>query len=125
MSHPHVRRRGKPTILIPRVKGWLEVGRSYAFGYGLSKIREAVGRAGSIKQAAGDLGLSYRYVWGRIKEAESAPGRRLVETHVGGRDPQRSALTPEARRLVADFLALRARMTELVQREFARHFGGR
>ena len=111
--------------LTPRLKVWLEHRGEYAFGHGLCQILEAVAWTGSIKHAATELGKSYRYVWGRIKEAERALGQRLVETHVGGRDPQRSALTPEARRLVADFLDLRARMIELVQQEFSRRFGQR
>jgi molybdate transport system regulatory protein len=125
MSHRQAQRRTQQTGLVPRVKVWLEADDCYAFGYGLSLILQAVDQAGSIKQAAADLGLSYRYVWGRIKEAERALGRQLVETHVGGKGPQRSALTPEARQLLADFLELRGRMIELVRDEFGRRFRAR
>ena len=108
---------------IPRVKGWLELGGRYAFGLGVAEILQAVERAGSIKQAAADLGKSYRYVWGRLKQAEQVLGRPLVEARVGGQGSQRSSLTPEARQLAAAFLALRGRMAQAVQEEFARHFG--
>ena len=104
------------------MKVWIETEGHYALGFGLSQILEAIERAGSIKQAARDLGKSYRYVWGRIKEAERALGAQLVETQVGGQGTQRSELTQTARRLVHDFLALRRRMQELVVREFRRHF---
>jgi molybdate transport repressor ModE-like protein len=123
MSHSRARRVAHPPPLVPRVKVWLEAGGRYAFGLGISSILQAVDRAGSIKQAAGDLGLSYRHVWGRVKEAERALGRRLVLTQVGGKGPQRSSLTPEARQLVADFLAVRGQMVQLVEQEFARRFG--
>src|SRR5438309_2220310 len=86
--------------LVPRVKVWLEYRGHYAFGFGICEILKAVDRAGSIKQAAGDLGKSYRYVWGRIKEAEHALGQLLVQTQVGGQGSQRSALTEAARQLV-------------------------
>ena len=112
----------RSAALTPRVKVWLEAGGRYAFGFGISEILQAVERAGSIKQAAADLGKSYRHVWGRIKEAEAALGRPLVESQVGGRDVQRTSLTPEARRLVAAFLALRERMIAVLRREFARRF---
>ncbi len=115
-------RRPKRTAFSPRVKVWLEIEGRYAFGFGVSEILQAVDRAGSIKQAAADLGKSYRYVWGRVKKAEQALGRHLVETQVGGQGAQRSSLTPEARRLTAAFLALRSRMTELARQEFARRF---
>jgi molybdate transport repressor ModE-like protein len=116
-------RRPKQTALAPRIKVWLERDGRYAFGLGVAEILQAVERAGSIKQAAGDLGKSYRHVWGRLKQAERVLGRPLVEARVGGQGSQRSSLTPEARRLAAAFLALRGRMAEAVQEEFARHFG--
>jgi molybdate transport repressor ModE-like protein len=109
--------------LRPRIKVWLEIDGEYALGHGLCEMLQAVDRAGSIKQAASDLGKSYRYVWGRIKEAEETLGGQLVESHVGGTGVQRSLLTAPARRLVADYLALRKRMRETMNREFTRRFG--
>ena len=122
MTPRSARRRPRQTPLAPRVKVWLEVEGRYAFGFGVSEILQAVDRAGPIKQAAAGLGLSYRHVWGRIKEAEQALGWQLVEAQVGGAGTRRSSLTPEARRLLADFLALRSRMQQLLQDEFTRHF---
>ena len=118
------RQRGSRTRprLTPRVKVWLEVNGRYGFGFGIAEILQAIEQAGSIKQAAADLGKSYRYVWGRLKEAEDAMGQSLVETQVGGRGTQRSSLTPTARRFLTDFLAMRARMTEVMEQEFARRF---
>src|SRR5271157_2638732 len=113
--------RKQQVVLAPRVKVWLEADGRYAFGFGISEILLAVDRAGSIKQAASDLGKSYRYVWGRIKKAEEVLGHTLVETQVGGKDIQRSALSPEARRLLDSFLAMRHRMMQFVQEEFHRH----
>jgi molybdate transport system regulatory protein len=104
----------------PRVKVWLETEGRYAFGFGLCEILRAVDRAGSIKQASADLGKSYRHVWGRIKEAERALGRQLVVTQVGGRDLQRSSLTPEARRMASAFLDLRDSLKRAADQEFAR-----
>ncbi len=106
----------------PRVKVWLECGDDYVFGHGISEILQAVDAAGSIKGAAARVGKSYRHVWSRIKEAEAAFGRPLIEAHVGGAGTRRSFLTDEARRLVADFSALRESATEYVGREFERRF---
>jgi molybdate transport system regulatory protein len=121
MIRPSVFSRRKHRPLVPRLKVWLETreGR-YAFGFGISEMLQAVDRTGSIKRAAADLGKSYRYVWGRIKAVEQTLGRSLVETQVGGQGTQRSSLTPEARRLLTAFVALRSRMAQLLQQEFAR-----
>jgi molybdate transport system regulatory protein len=122
MRRAHATSKGRSTALQPRVKVWLEAGGRYAFGFGVCEMLQAVDRHRSIKQAAAELGKSYRYVWGRIKAAEATLGRQLVETHVGGKDVQRSLLTPEAKHLVADFLALREEMTALLRHEFAHRF---
>jgi molybdate transport system regulatory protein len=115
-------RPGKQQPLTPRVKVWLETDGRYAFGFGLAEILSAVDRAGSIKQAAADVGKSYRHVWGRIKQAERALGEGLVETRVGGTGARRSSLTPTARQLVDDFLAVRRRLSEVAEQEFADRF---
>jgi molybdate transport system regulatory protein len=101
---------------------WLETDGKYVFGWGVCEILQAVDETGSIKQAAGKLGKSYRYIWGRVKEAEKVLGEPLIEAHVGGKGTQRSFLTPAARHLVANFLEIRQRMFDLLREEFARRF---
>jgi molybdate transport system regulatory protein len=117
------RRDRQTAALQPRIKVWLEAEGRYAFGFGLCEILQAVEQTGSIKQAAGTLGKSYRYIWGRLKQSEDALGRQLVETQVGGKDAQRSHLTPEAGRLLADFLALREDLKSLLNSAYRRRFG--
>jgi molybdate transport system regulatory protein len=106
-----------PALLSPRVKVWVEAEGGYSFGSGLVEMLEAVDHAGSIKQAAADLKRSYRHVWDRIKDAENGLRLALVTTHVGGQGSQRSELTAGARRLIADFRALRDTMIEAMERE--------
>jgi molybdate transport system regulatory protein len=120
MTHSRPGRKHPP--LVPRIKIWLETRGQYAFGFGLAEILQAVDHAGSIKHGAQDLGKSYRHVWGRIKQAERVLGQQLVETQVGGKNPQRSALTTVARQLVVEFLAVRRRMIQLAEQEFAVRF---
>jgi molybdate transport system regulatory protein len=105
-----------------RIKVWLEADGRYVFGFGLSEILKAVEAAGSIKEAAQRLGKSYRYVWGRIKKAESTLGQSLVDARVGGKDSHRSGITELARRLVTDYDALRQRMFDVAEEEFGHRF---
>jgi molybdate transport system regulatory protein len=109
----------------PRVKVWLELRGEYVFGQGLVRMLEAVRKTGSIKEAARKLGKSYRYVWGRIKQAEEAIGESLVESQVGGTGSHRSDLTPRAVELLEAFQALRQRVTDVLEKEFTLHFGGK
>jgi molybdate transport system regulatory protein len=120
MAQPTMPQADAQARLRPRVKVWFEAEGGYSFGSGLIAILQEVDRAGSIKQAAGALGQSYRHIWGRIKEAEQAVGSPLVETQVGGQGSNRSGLTETARRLVADFLAIRDRMVRVMEDEVTR-----
>ncbi len=112
----------KATRAEARVKVWLEVDGQYVFGFGISEILKAVEAVGSIKAAASRLGKSYRYVWGRIKKAETTLGESLVRTRVGGKGVSRSELTDVARTLVRDYDALRKRMFEVAREEFGHCF---
>ncbi|MBI5761441.1 MAG: LysR family transcriptional regulator [Planctomycetales bacterium] len=106
----------------PHVKVWMERGGEYLFGYGIAEILRAVDESGSTKEAAEALGKSCRYVWGRIKDAETALNDVLVETRVGCSDAQRSNLTPLGKRLMTDFLDLRERVFAMVEAEFRKRF---
>jgi molybdate transport system regulatory protein len=120
MPHLHARRRTRPRLLVPHVKFWLEVGDRNAFCHGLTDMLQAIERTGSIKLAARELGRSYRFVWGKIKRVEKAIGTQLVQTQIGGKVSQRSTLTPAARRMIDGFHAVRLRLIQVVEQEFAR-----
>lgn len=109
----------KPVVgrLTPRVKVWFEGANGHSFGAGLIQILEVIRRTGSIKQAAADLGRSYRHVWARLKRAEDAVGKALVTSRVGGQGTHRSDLTPAAADLIAQFSKLRERMIAELERE--------
>jgi molybdate transport system regulatory protein len=101
----------------------LELDGEYTFGWGICEILQAVEATGSIKSAARSLGKSYRYVWGRIKDAERTLGQPLVVAQVGGCGRDRSSLTEFAKQSVDGFLKLRGRLLEILDQEFARQFG--
>lgn len=94
----------------PRVKVWLEIDDQHAFCSGMCRILQAIDRTGSIKHAAAEVGRSYRFVWGRIKEVELACGIPLVDAHVGGGKERRSFLTPAGRSLLESFVRLQAKL---------------
>jgi len=75
------------------------------FGSGRIAMLKAIERNRSLKAAAEELNMSYRSLWGKIKKSEDLLGLKLLERKVGGGGGG-STLTPEAKRLVADFQAL-------------------
>ncbi len=113
---------GSGTIA-PRVKLWFELDGRRVFCAGICQILQAVEQTGSIKEAAATMGRSYRFVWGRLKEAEVTFGQQLVETRVGGELAQRSVLTSAGRRLVENYQQLRQKLFDVADAEFAKLFG--
>lgn len=112
-------KKNRPAAVRPRVKIWLEASGESILCPGLCAILKAVHETGSIKDAAAKVGRSYRFVWSRIKEAEQAFSESLVETRVGGREANRSELTPLAQGLVEDFDTLCQQVYHLIDEVFA------
>jgi molybdate transport system regulatory protein len=94
-------------------KLWLEK-NGMAFGEGFFKILLYVSMSRSMAQAAREMGMSYRSVWGKIKTAENAWGVQLVNTQVGGEMGGGASLTPEARELLRTYNKIKEEMEQMV-----------
>lgn len=94
-------------------KLWLEK-NGIAFGEGFFKILLYVSMSKSMAQAAREMGMSYRSVWGKIKTAENAWGVQLVFTQVGGEMGGGASLTPEAQELLRTYNKIKEEMEQKV-----------
>mgnify|MGYP001049408235 CR=1 FL=1 len=76
-----------PEVVKPRpaFKVWLETDEGYVFGPGVYSLLRKVRETGTLKEAAGALGMSYRYAWGLVRKAEERLGEPLLKAHKGGR----------------------------------------
>lgn len=106
-----------------RSKIWIEdeMGR-VVFGQGRQKIFEAVIRHGSIHAAAKELKMSYRAVWGKLKDTEERMGQPLLVRQVGGATGGGSELTPLGKNLFEKFSDLQALVATEVEKLFKRSF---
>jgi molybdate transport system regulatory protein len=89
--------------VFPRVKLWIvDSEDDILMGGGRQSILEVIERTGSMNKAAAELGMSYRTLWGKIRETEQRLGYALVEnkskTKRGG-----SRLTAEGTALLERF----------------------
>ena len=114
--------RSSANAISPRIKLWFELDGRRVFCAGVCQILQAVEETGSIKEAAASIGRSYRFVWGRLKEAEATLGQQLVETRVGGELAQRSGLTDAGRRLIKNYQLIRQKLFAVADAEFAKLF---
>ncbi|MEK0429888.1 MAG: hypothetical protein RL001_2415 [Pseudomonadota bacterium] len=73
----------------------------------LLSLLRAIEEAGSIARAAQTVGLSYRYAWGLLREAESLFGHSLMQTGRG----RGTSLSPLAEKLIWADRRIAARLT--------------
>ena len=89
-------------------KLWLETEEGYVFGPGIYSLLCKVEEKGTLKEAAINLGMSYRYAWGLLKKAEDKLGAPLTLTYKGGREGGGGAvLTDQGQKLIKEFELLR------------------
>ena len=85
----------------PKIKVWV-IFEAVKFGDGRAALLDLIDSLGSISQAAARSGMSYRNLWGYLRELEAAAGFRFLERRRGqapraGRDsPARAARSCDA-----------------------------
>ena len=102
-------------------KLWLDY-EGRAFGDGPARLLSGVERAGSLRKAAQELGMSYNKAWRILHAAEERLGFALLDRSVGGSLGGGSHLTPEARDLVMRYQASAAEIEQALEAAFQRHF---
>jgi len=127
---PRSRSAGKPqvrsgaSIPAPKVKVWIAFPAGAKFGHGRAELLELIDRLGSIQQAVQEIGMSYRYAWGYLRELEAAAGVKLLERPAGRGPAAGTRLSPEGRRFLERYRRFESGMAAEAERRFARIFGG-
>jgi molybdate transport system regulatory protein len=100
----------------PAFKVWMETDEGYVFGPGVYSLLKKITEVGTLKEAAAELGMSYRYAWGLIKKAEDKLGESLLTAHKGGRSGGGGAeLTERGKQFLVEFQKLREQMIYVTQ----------
>jgi molybdate transport repressor ModE-like protein len=94
--------------------------REGVFGDGKARLLAEVLRTASLRQAAQNLGISYRKAWGDLRKAERCLGAVLVTSERGGSRGGRSLVTERGKLILAAYCSLRARAEQRLQSEFQR-----
>lgn len=99
----------------PRIRIVLDDG-TIALGPGKADLLDAIGRTGSIRGAAEELGMSYMRAWTLVRTMNAAFRSPLVEKERGGSGHGRAELTARGR----EVLELYRTMEDKAQRAVAR-----
>lgn len=86
-----------------KAKAWLEKDGNFLLSEGRAKILKLVGETNSLSKTAEEMKMSYRHLWGEIKEMESAFGRPLVRSQRGGVHGGRTELTTQGKKLLLEY----------------------
>lgn len=99
-----------------KLLGRLSVDTEFGSFLGDTRIRllEAIGRYGSITQAAKAVPLSYKAAWDAIDAMNNLADETLVERSVGGKHGGGTRLTAYGERLIAMFRALEQEYQQMV-----------
>jgi molybdate transport system regulatory protein len=105
-----------------RVNGslWIEGDGQRFFGPGPVELLELIGKTGSISKAAKAMGMSYKKAWEIVNRINGMAAKPFVVTSVGGEDGGGSAISPEAKEMVAWYRDLRERFRLFLESESAR-----
>lgn len=88
------------------------------FGRGIVLLLDNIEKTGSIKKAAGSMGMAYSKAWKILNAVEKEFGIKLLE-----RDGHRgSSLSPQARQLLDAYKAVLDEIDEAADYAFKRHF---
>lgn len=92
--------------------------KSRGFGRGIVMLLDNIEKTGSIRKAAGDMGMAYSKAWKILTEVEREFAISLLE-----RDGHRgSSLSPQARLLLDAYKNALKEVNEAADRAFKRHF---
>ncbi|NPA75400.1 MAG: NUDIX domain-containing protein [Euryarchaeota archaeon] len=86
-----------------KYKFWFEGRNGYIFGQGGYLLLKNIEKLGSLRQAAIELGMSYRHAWGLIKEIEENTGTEIIASARGGKGGGESHLTPAGKKLIEEY----------------------
>jgi molybdate transport system regulatory protein len=108
--------------LAPKLKVWVVLTDQVQFGYGRAQLLRAIDDLGSIRKAAAQFGMSYRRVWGYLRELEAAAGFPFLERRVGGWGHGGTALTPAGRTFLTQYETFQQQVEVVVRQHFAACF---
>jgi molybdate transport system regulatory protein len=112
-------RDGRPAV---RTKVWFVQSGKRVFGPGLAHLLQMLAEQGTLRAAAEQCAVSYRYAWGLLRTAERQLGQPLVQRQPGGTGGGRTTLTEEGQRLLGVFQKVNRDVEPFADRAFARHW---
>ena len=105
-----------PTSVLPRLR--IMCGRDATLGPGRVQLLELIGETGSLRAAAGQLGMAYITAWMHVKALNRRFRSPVVLTTRGGKTGGGAVLTDMGRRVVALYHRMEQQSHAAIQEGF-------
>lgn len=105
--------RGPPFLSAPEIRFRVDFDDHCSVGIGKIRLLEAIENAGSLSQAARDIGMSYRRAWLLIDSMNAEFDTPVMSATVGGSHGGGAKLTSFGRELIKAYRKLETRLTSL------------
>ena len=96
---------------------WIEGDGQRFFGPGPVELLELIEKTGSISKAAKGMGMSYKKAWEIVNRINGMGVEPFVVTSIGGEDGGGSAISADAKEMIAWYQELRERFREFLESE--------
>ena len=96
---------------------WIECEGERFFGPGRVELLQRIEETGSINKAAKQMDMSYKKAWEMANALNKQAAKPLIITQTGGEKGGGSAVTAEAKELIAYHQKLRERFAVFLQEE--------
>jgi molybdate transport system regulatory protein len=106
-----------------KLRVWVVLDGRVKLGDGRATLLQRIDELGSIKQAVAEFGMSYRNVWGYLRDLEQAAGVKLLTRQAGGGKTSGTRLTPDGRAFLARYWRFRRAADASLTRRFETVFG--
>ncbi len=87
----------------PQVRIWLNKNNNFVVSEGRAKLLKLIDRTGSLRQAAQEMKMSYRYAWGIVQKINQAVGKKVVRSERGGKGGGQTVLTDVGRKILQEY----------------------
>jgi len=102
-----------------KVRIYFEDDKKQSFmGVGVLWLLEGIENCGSIRQAAGEMNMSYTKAHQILKNLESSLGRKVLQRHRGGNDRSGAILTDFGKTFLTEYKKFNKKIDELSRIEF-------
>ena len=99
------------------------VSEGKAFGKGPYELLKGIDQTGSLRQAAIEMGMSYRKAWGLFRDCEKKLGFSLIDKKVGGRSGGYSKITPEGKEFMKSYEKFYSEAEDSINKIFDKNIG--